>query len=49
MEQLALAHSVYWDGHELRREGSHMLRRALCTEVDGEGKKGRLERHGRGR
>ena len=31
-------------GHVLRREDSHVLRRALDFEVDGQWKKGRLKR-----
>ena len=41
-DQFAMANSVHWYGHVLRREGSHVLRRALYFEVEGqrEDKKG---------
>ena len=38
---LAIANSVRWYGHVLRREDSHILRRALDFEVEGQRKKGR--------
>ena len=44
MDQLAMAISVHWYGHVLRREDAHVLRRALDFEVEGERKKGWPER-----
>ena len=44
MDQMVMANSVRWHGHELRREDSHVLRRALDFEVEGQRKKGRLNR-----
>ena len=44
MDQLAMANSVCWCGHVLRREEGHVLRRALNFEVEGQGKKGRPKR-----
>ena len=38
MDQLALANSVCWYGHVLRREDGHVLRRALIFEVGGQRK-----------
>ena len=35
MDQLAMANSVHWYGHVLRREDGHVLRRALDFEVEG--------------
>ena len=35
MDQSAIANSVRWYGHVLRREDSHILRRALDFEVEG--------------
>ena len=40
MVQLAMADSVHWYGHVLRREDLHVLRRALDFEVEGPRKKG---------
>ena len=34
IDQLAMANSVRWHGHVLRREDGHVLRRALDVEVD---------------
>ena len=39
MDQLAMANSVCWYGHVLRRENGHILRRALDFKVEGQGKK----------
>ena len=39
-----MANSVHWCGNVLRREDSHVLRRALDFEVEGQRKKRRLER-----
>ena len=47
IDQLAMAHSVHWYGHMLRREDGHVLRRALDFEVEGQNKKGRLKRMGK--
>ena len=44
MDQLAMANSVCWYGHVLRREDGHVLRRALDFEVDGQRKNCRLRR-----
>ena len=38
-----MANSVCWYGHVLRREDSHVLRRALDFEVGCQRKKGRLK------
>ena len=40
MDQLAMANSVCWYGHVLRREDGFVLRRALDFEVDVIGRKG---------
>ena len=44
IDQLAMANSVRWYGHVLRREDGHILRRALNYEVEGQRKKGRPRR-----
>ena len=44
VDQLAMANSVRWYGHVLRREDGHVLRRALDFEVDSQRKKGRSKR-----
>ena len=44
IDQLAMANSVCWYGHVLRREDVCVLRRALEFEVEGQRKKGRLKR-----
>ena len=44
IDQLATANSVRWNGHVLRREDGHVLRRALDCEVEGQWKKGRPKR-----
>ena len=44
IDQLAMASSVRWYGHVLRREDGHVLRRALYFKVEGQRKKGRLKR-----
>ena len=41
IDQLAMANSVRWYGHVLRREDGHVLRRALDFEVEGQRKKAR--------
>ena len=43
IDQLAMANSVRWYGHGLRREDGHVLRRALDLDVEGQRKKGRLK------
>ena len=43
IDQLAMANSVRWYGHVLRREDGQDLRRALDLEAEGQGKKGRLK------
>ena len=40
-DQLAMANTVRWFGHVLRREDGHVIRKALDVEVDGQRKKGR--------
>ena len=44
IDQLAMANSVYWYGHVLRREDGRVLRRSLLFEVEGQGKRGILKR-----
>ena len=44
IDQLAVANSVCWYGHVLRREDGHVLRRALDFVVEGQRKIGRLKR-----
>ena len=41
IDRLAVANSIHWYGHVLRREDGHVLRMALGFEVEAEGKKGR--------
>ena len=41
---MAMSNSVRWYGHVLRREGGHILRRALDFKVECQRKKGRLKR-----
>ena len=43
IDQLAMANSVCWHGHVLRREDGHVLRGALDFVVDGQRMKGRLK------
>ena len=43
VDQLAIAKSVRWYGHVLRREDGHVLRRAFDFEVEGQRKKGKLK------
>ena len=40
ISQLAMANSVCWCGHVLRRDDDHVLRRALDFEVEGQSWKG---------
>ena len=40
-DQLAMANSVRWCSHVLRREDGRVLRRALDFEVEGQMRKGR--------
>ena len=44
IDQLAMANSVRWYGHVLRREDGNVLRRALDFEVEGQLVNGRLKR-----
>ena len=44
IDQLAIANSVRWYGHVLRREDGHVLRRALDFVVVGQRKKGKPKR-----
>ena len=44
IEELAMANSVRWYGHVLRREDGHVLRRALDFKVEAQRKKGRPKR-----
>ena len=44
IDQFAMANSVHWYGHVLRRENGHVLRRALDLEIEGQRKKGRPKR-----
>ena len=44
IDQLAMANSVRWHGHVLRRKDGHVLRRALDFEVEGLRKKGKPKR-----
>ena len=44
MDQLAMADSVRWYGHVLRRDGDHVLRRALNFKVEVQRKRVRLKR-----
>ena len=43
MDQLAMANSVCWYGHVLRREDGHFSRRALDVEVEGQRMNGKLK------
>ena len=44
IDQLAMANSVRWYGHVLRREDGHVLRRTNDFEAEGQRKKGRPKR-----
>ena len=44
IDQLAMATSVRWYGHVLRREDVHVMRRTLDFEVEGQRKKWRPKR-----
>ena len=44
IHQMAMASSVHWYGHVLRREDGHVIRRALDLEVEVQRKKGRPKR-----
>ena len=44
IDQLAMANSVHWYGHVLRREDDHIVRRALGLKVEGQKKKRRLKK-----
>ena len=43
IDQLAMAISVCWYGHELKRDVGHVLKRALDFEVECQSKKGTLK------
>ena len=49
IDQLAMANSVCWYSHMLRREDGHVLRRVLDFEVEGQRKKGGQRGHGENR
>ena len=49
INQLAMANSVRWYGHVLRREDGRVLRRALDFQVECQRKKGMSKRLRRGR
>ena len=38
IDQLVMANSICWNGHVLRREDGHLLRRALGIEAEGQRK-----------
>ena len=44
IDQLAMANSVRWYGHVLRREHVHVLTGALDFEIEGQRRKGRQKR-----
>ena len=44
IDQLAMANSVRWYGHVLRRDDDHFLRRSLDLELEGQRKKERPKR-----
>ena len=44
IDQLAMASSVHWYCHVLRREDGHVLRRAIDFDADDQRKNGRLKR-----
>ena len=44
IDQLAMANSVRWYGHVLKREDGHVSRRSLDFEVEGQWKKWRPKR-----
>ena len=44
MDQLAIANSVLWLGHVLRREDGHILRTVLDFKAESQRKKGRPKR-----
>ena len=44
IDELAMANSVRWYGHVLRREDGHVLGMALYFEIYGQWNKGRLRR-----
>ena len=43
-DQLAMANSVCWYGHVLKKEDGHVLRKTLHFEVEGRRKKWRQKR-----
>ena len=44
IDQMAVANSVCWYGHVLRREDVHVLRRALDLKAEGQKKRRRPKR-----
>ena len=44
IDQLAMASSVRWHGHVLRREDGHVMVRAIYFEIEDQRKKGRWKR-----
>ena len=49
IDQLAMANSVHWYGHVLRREDGHVLRRALHLRLKVKGRMGGRRGHERSR
>ena len=47
IDQLAMANSVCWYGHVLRREDGHMLRRGLVLRLMVRGRKESWRGHGK--
>ena len=45
IDQLAMANSVRWNCHVLRREDGHVLKRAIDFEVEGQRRKGSQRAH----
>ena len=41
IDQLAMANSVWWYGHVLRRDNDHVLTRTLVYEIEGQSMKWR--------
>ena len=44
--QLDMTDSVYWHGHVLRKDDSHVLKKPLDFEAEGQRRKGRLKKDG---
>ena len=49
IDQLAVANSLHWYGHVLKREDGHVFGKALETQVEGQREKGGRRGHERGR